>query len=364
MGNKIPFNDFTADPFLLRKEIQDAMQRVLDSGWYILGKELELFEKNFAAYTGTRFCAGVASGTEAIALSLMALDIGPGDEVITTNLTAFPTITGIMQSGAKPVVVDIFSDTGLIDYRKVEAEISGRTKAVVPVHLYGQSCDMTAIMHIATKYGLHVVEDCAQAAGATFREQKCGSVGVCGAFSFYPTKNLGAYGDAGAVTTSNEEIYFRINALRNYGQTKKYCHDLPGINSRLDELQAAILNVKLKYLDRGNQERRRLASLYRDRLKTVECLKEEPYGKSSYHLFVIKTPFRDALALNLQEKGIQTLIHYPLPVSQQKAFLWQNDRVFPESSGFAGKILSLPLYPGLSDQRVDYIIKSINEFQQ
>lgn len=364
MEKTIPFNDFTADPFHIRKEIEDAMLRVLDSGWYILGREVESFEQNFAAYTGTRYCAGVASGTEAIALSLMALNIGPGDEVITTNLTAFPTITGIIQSGAKPVVVDIFSDTGLIDYRKVEAEITGSTKAVVPVHLYGQSCDMCAIKEIAAKYGLLVVEDCAQAAGTAFKGEKCGSLGDCGAFSFYPTKNLGAYGDAGAVTTNSEEIYSRLTALRNYGQTRKYCHDLPGINSRLDEIQAAILNVKLKSLDRGNQERRRLASLYRDRLNTVECLKEESYGRSSYHLFVIKTPFRDALATNLRERGIQTLIHYPLPVSQQKAFPWQKDRVFPESSDFAGKILSLPLYPGMPDQCVEYIIDSINEFRQ
>jgi len=359
----ILFNDFSLEPLNLKQEIQSAIQKVVDSGWFILGKELETFESDFAKYIGTRYCIGVASGTEAIALALMAYNIGDGDEVITTNLTAFPTLTGILQSGAKPVVVDIFGENGLIDYHQIEAKITPNTKAIVPVHLYGQSCELDEINNIAKRHNLILIEDCAQSTGASFHDHKCGSIGDCGAFSFYPTKNLGAYGDGGAVTTSDEEVYTKLLALRNYGQTKRYYHESKGINSRLDEIQAAILNVKLKYLDQGNQERHEIASQYRNNLQTVECLREENYGTHANHLFVVKSLHRDQLAEYLQTKGIQTLIHYPIPVNRQKAFPWQKDEPLENSSIFADSILSLPIYPGLSKQHIDQIIQTINDFK-
>lgn len=359
----ILFNDFSRETLVLKKEINDAIQKVLDSGWFILGKELEAFEHNFAEYIGTRYCIGVASGTEAIALALMAFNIGSGDEVITTNLTAFPTITGILQSGAKPVVVDVFSSNGLIDYQKIQAKITKHTKAIVPVHLYGQSCNLDEIQKIIVKNDLFVIEDCAQSTGATFGSNKCGSVGDCGAFSFYPTKNLGAYGDGGAITTNNEEIYTKLIALRNYGQTKRYYHDTKGINSRLDEIQAAILNVKLKFLDQWNNERQEIALTYRKRLHSVECLKEENYGQPVNHLFVVKSHHRDQLLEFLQKEGIQAFVHYPIPVNKQNAFEWQKDEILENSDKFANTILSLPIYPGLSKENIDQIIQVINEFQ-
>jgi len=359
----ILFNDFSKESQVLKQEICLAIQRVVDSGWFILGKELEAFETDFAQYIGTRYCIGVASGTEAIALALMAQNVGTGDEVITTNLTAFPTITGILQSGAKPVVVDIFSDNGLIDYRKIQGKITPKTKAIVPVHLYGQSCNLDEITKIAERNHLLVIEDCAQSTGATFQDKKCGSVGACGAFSFYPTKNLGAYGDGGAITTNSEAVYANLLALRNYGQTKRYHHESTGINSRLDEIQATILTVKLKFLDRGNQERHEIASAYRKHLQTVECLTEENYGNHSNHLFVVKSHHRNELADYLQSKEIQTFIHYPIPVNKQKAFLWQKNEIFENSSQFADSVISLPIYPGLSKDHLNQIIQTVNEFK-
>jgi len=359
----ILFNDFSKEPQVLKQEIQHAIQRVVDSGWFILGKELEAFESDFANYIGIRYCVGVASGTEAIALALMAYNIGDGDEVITTNLTAFPTITGVLQSGAKPVVVDIFSDNGLIDYRRIQKKITTNTKAIIPVHLYGQSCNLDEIKKIAERNHLLVIEDCAQSNGATFNDIKCGAIGDCGAFSFYPTKNLGAYGDGGAITTNSEAVYTNLLALRNYGQTKRYHHESTGINSRLDEIQAAILTVKLKFLDRVNQERHEIASAYRKHLQTVECLTEENYGNHSNHLFVVKSHHRDELADYLQSKEIQTFIHYPIPVNKQKAFLWQKDEIFENSSQFADSVLSLPIYPGLSKDHLNQIIQTVNEFK-
>ena len=359
----ILFNDFTKEPEILREEIQTAIQKVLESGWFILGKNLEAFEANFAGYIGTKFCVGVASGTEAIALALMAHEIGSGDEVITTNLTAFPTITGILQSREKPVVIDILNSTGLIDPEKIKHKITPKTKAIVPVHLYGQCCNMDEINLTACQNRLVVIEDCAQSVGATFKGIKCGSIGECGAFSFYPTKNLGAYGDGGAVTTNSEVVYQKLLSLRNYGQTKRYYHETSGINSRLDEIQAAILNVKLKYLDQMNRERQEIAAEYRKRLYTVECLTEENYGTQSNHLFVVKSACREKLTEHLLKNGIQSFIHYPIPVNHQKAFKWQKDETMEISNQFADAILSLPIYPGLSKNAINHIIQTINEFK-
>jgi dTDP-4-amino-4,6-dideoxygalactose transaminase len=359
----IRFDNFKAQYAALKEEVDEAVQRVLASGWFIMGKELEAFEAEFAAYIGCKYCVGVASGTDAIALSLLALEIGSGSEVITTDMTAFPTIAGIMQAGASPVVVDIDGDDGLMAASEIEKKITSRTKALVPVHLYGQSCDMDPIQRIAQKYNLEVVEDCAQSVGASYKTQKTGNIGEVNAFSFYPTKNLGAYGDAGAVTTNNEERYKKLLALRNYGQRERYYHDSFGINSRLDEIQAAILRVKLKYLEDWNKQRRELAHYYQAHLEPVSCLKENSYGVPVYHLFVIKTPQRDRLLEYLKANALQCLIHYPVPIHRQNAFPFQGEETFPQAEQFAAEILSIPLYPELSREEREQIVKTINAFQ-
>jgi dTDP-4-amino-4,6-dideoxygalactose transaminase len=361
----IRFDNFKVQYAALKKEIDAAVQRVLDSGWFIMGQELEAFEKEFAAYLGCKYCVGVACGTEAIALSLMALDIGRGDEVITSNMTAFPTIAGIMQANAVPVMADIAYDDGLINAAGIEEKITPRTKAIVPVHLYGQSCDMDPICTIAQKYNLKVVEDCAQSVGASYKNKKTGSIGHVNAFSFYPTKNLGAYGDAGAITTDDATIYQKLLQLRNYGQRVRYYHDTFGINSRLDEMQAAILRVKLPYLEDWNNQRRQQAQYYQNHLESVQCLKENSYGAPVYHLFVIKTPERDRMVDYLKSQGIQCLIHYPVPIHQQKAFPGKasENEMYPYTERFAREIVSIPIYPGLSEEDREKIVKVINEFR-
>ncbi|AUP81064.1 DegT/DnrJ/EryC1/StrS family aminotransferase [Flavivirga eckloniae] len=359
----IPFNNFKSHYIDLKPNIDNAIARVMDSGWYVLGKEVEAFENEFAQYLNAKYCIGVASGTEAITLALMANDIGQGDEVITTNVTAFPTITGIVQAGAKPVVVDVFKEDGLIDFTKIASKINENTKAMVPVHLYGQSCDMDQILKIARQHNLYVIEDCAQATGATYKNKKCGTIGDCGTFSFYPTKNLGAYGDGGAITTNSEAIYNKLLALRNYGQTERYHHDFNGINSRLDELQAAILRAKLPFLDHWNKKREQIAFYYKSHLKRVEFIRENKYGKSVYHLFVIKVENRVHFLEYLKDNGVSALIHYPIPIHKQNAFLYQKDEMLKESEGFTGHILSLPIYPELSEKDLQKIVTVINNYE-
>ena len=359
----IPFNNFKRQYRSIEKELTSAIHRVLESGWYVLGKEVQSFEKEFSSFIDVKYCVGVASGTEAIALALMANDIGTNDEVITTSVTAFPTITGIYQSGAKAIVIDVLDGDGLMDSAKIEKKITSKTKAIVPVHLYGQSCDMDAILKIAKKHNLVVIEDCAQSTGATYKSKKCGSLGVCGAFSFYPTKNLGAIGDAGAITTNDEGIYNKLLFLRNYGQTKRYHHEFQGINSRLDELQAAILRVKLPLLNIENERRAQIAANYRSQLKGVQFLTENDYGESSNHLFVIKTKNRDRFMNYLQENGVSSLIHYPIPIHKQKAFIGQKNESLPISESFTQSIVSLPLYPELTESEIDRITKTINSYE-
>ncbi len=358
----ILFQNFQRSYVAIEDEIGDAIKRVLDSGWYILGEETTSFETEFARYTGAEYCVGVANGTEAIAIALKANGIGVNDEVITTNITAYPTISGIIQAGAIPVVVDITENDGLIDCSKIEEKITKRTKAIVPVHLYGQSCEMDEITSLARQYKLKIVEDCAQSVGAEYNGKKCGTIGDCGAFSFYPTKNLGAYGDAGAITTHDKSLYKKLLMWRNYGQSDRYCHEQEGINSRLDEIQAAILRVKLKYLDENNDKRNKIASYYRDRLSTVKCLTLHSYGKHVNHLFVVKTKQREVFMQYMKENNIQILLHYPIPVNQQKAFYWQKDELFECSARFANEIVSLPLYPELHQPEIEKIVNIINEF--
>jgi dTDP-4-amino-4,6-dideoxygalactose transaminase len=318
---------------------------------------VEAFEQEFAQWTGSAHAVGVGSGTAAIAIALMAFDIGPGDEVITANLTAYPTITGIKQSGATPRVADIDAGTGLIDPESIRQQITPRTRAIVPVHLYGQSCDMAAITALAKEHNLVVIEDCAQSTGATFGSRQTGAIGDAGCFSFYPTKNLGAFGDGGAVTTQSAETAAKLKALRNYGQTTRYHHDGPGLNSRLDEMQAAILRAKLPMLQSWNQSRRRIATIYRESLNTVEPLLERNYGKAVYHLFVVQIDGnREQFMGMMKEGGVQTLIHYPLPITDQKDFSGQDTTDLPASTTFARAIVSLPVHPHLSDEHVRTVI--------
>jgi len=358
----ILLNDFKKQYAQLKDEINSAISRVLDSGWYILGKEVESFEKEFANFIGVPYCVGVASGTEAIALSLMAMGIEKDDEVITTCFTAYPTITGIMQAGAIPVLVDVNLNDGLMDVNKIIGKISTKTRAILPVHLYGQSCDMDPILNLAKSHHLPVIEDCAQSSGATYKGRQTGSFGICSAFSFYPTKNLGALGDAGAVVTHDKKIYEKLVSLRNYGQSVRYYHDEAGMNSRMDEIQAAVLRVKLNHLSNWNDRRREIAALYTEGLPMFEKISENDYGSPIYHLFVLKSRERNRLLSYLQKNGIQALIHYPVPINRQKAFLWQKEEIFPNTEELAATVISIPVYPELTNEEAENIILTLHAF--
>ncbi len=357
----IRFDNFAQQTAALRPQLDAALARVLDSHWYILGSELAAFEEELARYLGLPFAVGVASGTEAIALALMSRGIGKGDEVLVPAVTAFPTITAIVQSGAVPVVVDVLPQTGLMDPDDAEKRISRRTRAILPVHLYGQSADLAALQLLADAHGLQIIEDCAQAIGARFGERRCGAIGVCAAFSFYPTKNLGAYGDGGAVTTGDEETHQRLLKLRNYGQSDRYHHVSPGINSRLDEMQAALLRVKLPYLEDWTTRRRALAARYRELLPDWFWMREEPYGEAVYHLFALRHPRRDQLIAYLRANGVQALIHYPVPVHRQPAFPGRRPRL-KAAEAFAREIFSIPLYPELTGTDQERVAELIRNF--
>lgn len=362
---RIVFNDLQGPAQDIRHELQAAMQRVVESGWYILGPELEAFEEEFAAYCSVSHCVGVGSGTEAIHLALKACDIGPNDEVITVSHTFIATALAIIWSGARPVFVDIDPLTYTMDPRHIEPAITSRTRAIMPVHLYGQCVDMDPILRLAEKYGLRVIEDAAQAHGATYKHKKAGSMGDLGCFSFYPSKNLGAYGDAGAVVTAKSELADRLRLLRNYGQTEKYCHPTIGFNSRLDELQASLLRAKLPYLNGWNAERRRLADLYHSLLSGhVKAPFERPDVEHAYHLYVIASRTRDDLQASLRSRGIDTLIHYPIPIHRQRAFqhLGLDALQLPATEEAAATVLSLPLYPGMPDEAIQTVACSVVDF--
>lgn len=356
------FNDFVSEYQSIKSEIDQAIERVLQRGWFILGEELDAFESELAEYLGASYCAGVASGTDALTLSLMALDIGAGDEVITTNFTAFPTIVGIVNAGATPVVVDCQLADGLIDPQAIESQITINTKAIIPVHLYGQCCDMDPIHQIANAHGLKVVEDCAQACGAEYEGKKAGNMSHCASFSFYPTKNLGAYGDGGAIVTNDENLYQKIIALRNYGQSSKYFHDTRGVNSRLDEIQAAILRVKLRYLDEWNEKRIAISEIYNTKLENVDLV-EKRFGKHVYHLYVIRSPKREQLQAYLRDNHIQTLIHYPVSVSKQKAYRGKSSQSLKNSERLADEVLSLPMHPWMKPDEIEKVVDAILRFQ-
>ena len=361
---KIPFNTFERQVARLGPEIDAAMARVLQRGWFILGPELERFEAEFAAYVGVPYAVGCNSGTDAIELAFRALGIGPGDEVITTPLTAAFGVFAITAAGATPVFVDIDPLTYNLDPAQVEAAITPRTRAIMPVHLYGQPADMGALLEIAEQYEMFVVEDCAQAHGARYRGQRVGSLSDVAAFSFYPTKNLGAYGDGGMVVTSSPAVAERVRMLRNGGQRTRYVHETVGLNSRLDELQAAILSVKLAHLDADNARRRAIAAQYDALLAggPVETPWVAPDVEPVYHLYVVRTPERDALMAHLAAQGVGTLVHYPTPTHLQDAYrgLGLGPGALPQAEAAAREVLSLPMYPELTDAEVAQVAQAVH----
>lgn len=360
----IPFLDLKVAYLELQPEIDEAVQRVMHSGYYILGPEVEAFEAEFADYCGAKHCIGVANGLDALTLSLTALGIGAGDEVIVPSNTYIATWLAVSQCGATPIPVEPSLSTYNIDPSKIEAAITQRTKAILPVHLYGQPADLAPILALAKQYNLKVVEDAAQAHGATYQGQRIGGYGNAVTWSFYPGKNLGALGDGGAVTTNDEQLAQRLRTLRNYGSSVKYVNDEKGFNSRLDPLQAAILRVKLKYLDQWNQRRQIIAQRYQTELNATDLVLPQimPQTESAWHLFVVRTPKRQALQDRLTAAGIGHLIHYPIPPHQQKAYQQEASQLsmsLPLAEQLATEVLSLPIGPHLSQDDVGYIIQSL-----
>lgn len=347
------------------EKINNAVAKVLNSGWYISGQAVTDFEQAFGAWLGLDSVIGVGNGTDALELALRALGIGEGDEVISTAHTASATACAIASSKATPVLVDIDPDTFTLNLAQVEAAITPKTRAIVPVHLYGLPVDMTRLMSIASKYNIAVIEDCAQAHGARFNGQMVGTFGEIASFSFYPTKNLGAFGDGGAIATANLELGKRARELAQYGWAQRYISDEVGMNSRLDEMQAAILSVKLADLDVENQRRREIAAQYTAALADVVRVPHVPEGfESVYHLYVIRTPQRDALREYLHENGVGTAIQYPVPIHLQPAYQgWLGDvGSFPETELAATEIVSLPLYPEMTDEQVQTVIHFVQKF--
>lgn len=364
---KIPFVSFKPMEKELDKELRDAFERVYTRSWYIEGAEDEAFEKEFAEFCTVGYCVGSGNGLDALMLALKALDIKEGDEVIVPSNTYIATALAVTYVGATLVFVEPDIRTFNIDPAKIEAAITPRTKAIMPVHLYGQACDMDPVMEIAKKYHLYVVEDCAQAHGATYKGKKIGSFGDAAGFSFYPGKNLGALGDAGAVVSNNEELIKKVRALGNYGSDYKYHHIYKGNNSRLDELQAAFLRAKLPLLEKMNEERRRIAGLYLEGIKNP--LVELPYviedAVPVWHIFGIRCKRRNELEAYLNDAGVGTNKHYPIPMHLQECYkdLGYKEGDFPIAEEISKTELSLPMYYGMTDEEVSYVIDKVNEFK-
>jgi dTDP-4-amino-4,6-dideoxygalactose transaminase len=364
--DKIPFLNMKAPYRELQDELDEAYQRVMASGWYILGEEVESFEQEFAAYCGVRHCLGVGNGLEALHLILRAYGIGPGDEVIVPANTYIATWLAVSYAGARPVPVEPDERTYNLNPARIETAITPKTKAVLAVHLYGQTAEMDAINTLARQYGLKVIEDAAQAHGASYRTKQAGSLGDAAGWSFYPGKNLGALGDAGAVTTDEDDLADKIRILRNYGSEVKYHNLVKGYNSRLDEFQASFLRVKLKYLDEWNARRAHLADLYCKLLKNTDLIL--PFVpadiKAAWHLFVVRAPKREHLQKHLQTNGIGTLIHYPVPPHLQPAYkeLGLPQGSFPISERIHAEVLSLPMGPHLSTMDLERVVDVIQAY--
>ncbi len=364
----IPPFDLKRQYAALKPELDSAIAGVLERGTFILGEEVVAFESEFAAYCGVSDAVGVGSGTEALHLALRACDIGPGDEVITVAHTAVATAAAIEIAGARPIFVDIDPQRWTLDPTQLEAAITPRTRAIIPVHLYGCAAELAPILDVARRHQLRVIEDCAQAHGARYHGRRVGRWGDLATFSFYPTKNLGAYGDGGAITTNDPELAERLRLLRQYGWAERYVSTLKGFNSRLDELQAAILRVKLRHLDAWNARRRSLARAYGTLLRDagLQLPLDPEEGAHVYHLYVIRTTQREALRAYLRENGIGTLIHYPIPIHLQPAYTdaGYGPGALPETEAAAAQVLSLPLYPELHEDEVKVVCDAITAFQQ
>lgn len=363
----ILMNDFKRDDGELASRQLAAMERVLRSGWWILGSEVAAFETEWASWLGTRHAVGVANGMDALEIGLRALGIGPGDEVVTTPMTAFATVLSILRTGASPVLADIDPDTAILDPRSVERCLSPRTRAVMVVHLYGQAGPVEALSELCAARGVHLVEDCAQAHGAKASGRPCGTWGAFAGWSFYPTKNLGCIGDGGALSTESDEIDERARRLRNYGQSVRYHHPEAGLNSRLDELQAAILRERLTLLDGWTARRRAIARSYADSIRNplvrVLPLPADPQ-RHVHHLFVVTTADRDALQAHLKSRGVDSLFHYPVPAHRQRPC--EGVRIdplgLPATERHAAECLSLPIHPALADHEIAQVVEAVNTY--
>ncbi len=362
---RIPFFDFSREISFIGPEVEEAIHNVLVSGRYILGEELESFENAFASFSGCRYAVGVASGTDALFLALKALGVGEGDEVITVANTFAATALAILYTGARPVFIDIGKDSFLMDPQCIEDAVTEKTKAIIPVHLYGQCADMESINNIASRHGLFVLEDACQAHGALYRGRPAGSLGDIAAFSFYPTKNLSCYGDGGMVVTNSRDLYEKLSLLRNYGQNDRYHYALAGYNSRLDEVHAAVLRVKLGYLEGWIDKRTCIAREYDNVLGKANKVRSNLFRESrhAYHLYVAAVDRRDELISYLEDRGIETMIHYPVPLHKLDAFkdscIWRD---LDNTEKRTREILSLPLNQWLKQEEVEYITDSIRGF--
>ena len=366
---EVPITDLKVQYAAIKDEIDAAIAGTIDSCAFILGPAVAAFEASYAEYCGVSHCVGVSNGTDALSLALKALDIGEGDEVITTPHTFGATIEAICEVGAKPVFVDIEEDLYTLDTRQVADRVTGRTRAVIPVHLYGQTADMDPLLSLAAKHGFAVVEDAAQAQGARYHDKRAGSMGNVGCFSFYPGKNLGAYGDAGGITCNDDDLDSRLRRLRNHGMAPgaKFLYSELGYNRRMDGLQGAVLGVKLRHLDDWNERRRSAAARYNQGLADLDMLRlpvEAGYAHHVYHLYVIRAPRRDELAAVLSQAGIQTAVHYPnaLHLTPAYQFLGHGEGSFPQCEGICEEILSLPMYPEIETDHIDYVVEQIHQF--
>jgi dTDP-3-amino-3,4,6-trideoxy-alpha-D-glucose transaminase len=362
----IPFLELKPTYLELSEEMDAAYQRVMHSGWYLLGEETEAFESEFAAYIGTKHCVTVGNGLDALRIALEAHGIGPGDEVIVPAHTFIATWLAVSQCGAVPVAVDVRRDTANMDASLLEGVRTSRTKAIIPVHLYGQAADMDPIREFATRHGLLVIEDAAQAHGARYHGRMCGALGHTAAFSFYPGKNLGAFSDGGAITTDDDAVARKARMLRNYGSEKRYHHELPGTNSRIDELQAAFLRVKLRRLDEWNGRRTGFAELYASRLSHLAPRLSLPsvpeWSSPVWHLFVVRHDMRGLLQTYLADRGIQTAIHYPIPPHRSAAYPSHAGSNFPIAEELCAEILSLPCGPHFTTAQIEECADRVGSF--
>jgi dTDP-4-amino-4,6-dideoxygalactose transaminase len=363
----VPFLDLKTQFREIEHEVLPMVKEAMENAVFVGGPQVSGFETEFAAFCDSKHCVGVNSGTDALRFALLAAGVGPGDEVITVSHTFIATTEAVSQVGAKPVFVDIRPDTYNVDVTKIEQAITPKTKAVIPVHIYGQPADMDPLMEIAEKHNLIVIEDACQAHGALYKNRKSGSMGLVGCFSFYPGKNLGAYGEGGAVVTQSEEIANKIRMIRDHGQGQKYFHDLEGYNGRLDAIQAGVLRIKLRRLEDWNKSRRQNASYYDQLLSEIPGVTIPAQGNGTvpvYHLYVILVDDRDGLQKYLGEKGIGTGLHYPLPLHVQKAYahLGYKEGDFPVTESVASRLLSLPMFPELTKAQIEYVAGAIKEF--